>query len=148
MKEVSHKRSHLLWFHLSGVRKPTEIESRLVPTTGWGRGNEKSKSVSFKPWARLNGALFPCWDQDPCLLHMEAQENQFKISKKSIILDCNDEVQSKVLLSAHYLHSPTRQFSSQESLWSTSTSKKMRLPKYVCFFFFNKFKQLQVRESV
>ena len=130
MKEVSHKRPHLIWFHLSGVRKSTEIESRLVPTGGWGRENKTLKYMFFKLWAGLNGAIFPCWGQDPCLLHMKAQENQFKIPKKSIILDPDDEVQSKVLVSAQYLHSPTRQFSSQESLWSTSTSKKMRLPKY------------------
>lgn len=42
------------------------------------------KYISLKPWAGLNGAIFPCLGQDPCLLYVEAQENQLKMSKKSI----------------------------------------------------------------
>ena len=114
--------------HLSGVRKATEIESRLVATRDWGRGNEKLKSVSFKLWAGLNGAIFP-WGQDPCLLHMETQGNKRNISKKSLTLDLNNEAQSSST-SAQPPHPPTGQSSSQKPLQSTSASKMMRLPKY------------------
>ena len=83
------------------------MESRLVATRGWGRGNEKLKSVSCKLWAGLNGAIFPCWGQDPCLLHMETQENKLKISKKLIILDLNYKVKSSSIVSP--VSAPTNQ---------------------------------------
>ena len=41
MKEASHKRSHVVWFHLhemSRIMKSIETESRLVTTAGAGAG--------------------------------------------------------------------------------------------------------------
>jgi len=70
-----------------------------VATRGWESGNEKLKCVSFKLWAGLNGAIFPYGGQDPCLLHMEAQENKLKISKKSITLDLNYKVKGSSIVS-------------------------------------------------
>ena len=78
-----------------------------MATRGWGRGSEKLQYASFKLGAGLNEPIFPFWGQDPCLFHMEAQENKLKISKKLTILDLNYEVQSSSTVSP--VSAPTNQ---------------------------------------
>ena len=43
MKEVRHKRAHIIGYHgqeMFRIRKSTEIESRSVVARGWGWGEE------------------------------------------------------------------------------------------------------------